>query len=87
MKNSQILTFLGTLLLLIQCAQKKQDREDFKNEHNKDFLRNKVGNTAVPNSESANIQDDSSTVSRKVDVTPTNYKKDNEPNTKVGGAR
>lgn len=80
-------TTLTVLLIMIGCAQKKENREDFKNEHNKDFLRNKVGNSAVPNSEEANMSDDSSTVSRKAEESPTNYKKNNRPNTVVGGAR
>ncbi|MCW3170634.1 hypothetical protein OMO38_19060 [Chryseobacterium sp. 09-1422] len=80
-------TALTILLVLINCAQKKEGREDYKNEHDKDFLRNKVGNSAVPNSEKAITVDDSSTVSKQAEESPTNYKKNNKPNTGVGGAR
>lgn len=41
------LSFLGS------CAQNKEKREEFKEEHNKDSIRNKMGDSAVANSEYA----------------------------------
>lgn len=39
------------LLFLGSCAQNKEKREEFKDAHNKDSLRNKMGDSAVANSE------------------------------------
>ncbi len=41
------------LLFLGSCAQKKEDREEFKEERNKDYMRNSMGDTAASHSESA----------------------------------
>ncbi|WP_238555044.1 hypothetical protein [Chryseobacterium sp. P1-3] len=40
------------------CAQNKEKREEFKDEHNKESLRNKMGDSAVANSEPAPIAAD-----------------------------
>lgn len=39
--------FLGS------CAQNKEKREEFKDEHNKDHMRNDMGESAASHSESA----------------------------------
>lgn len=52
MKKLCIGAILG-LFFLGSCADKKENREKFKEEHNKDSLRNKMGDSAVANSESA----------------------------------
>ena len=52
MKKLWIGTVLG-LLFLGSCADKKENREEFKDEHNKDSLRNNMGDSAVANSEQA----------------------------------
>lgn len=41
------------LLFLGSCAQNKEKREEFKEAHNKDSLRNRMGDSAVANSESS----------------------------------
>ncbi|WP_126651741.1 hypothetical protein [Chryseobacterium aureum] len=38
------------LLFLGSCAQNKEKREEYKEAHNKDSLRNKMGDSAVANS-------------------------------------
>jgi len=61
------LTFLGS------CADKKENREEFKEAHNKDSIRNSMGDSAVMNSEpsqatsgdSAKIHQDSLTTQKK----------------------
>ncbi len=40
-------------LFLGSCAQDKQKREEFKDERNKEYLRNDMGETAAAHSESA----------------------------------
>jgi hypothetical protein len=50
MKKLWIGAVLG-LFFLGSCADKKENREAFKEEHNKDSLRNKMGDSAVANSE------------------------------------
>ncbi|RMZ59566.1 hypothetical protein D1632_08010 [Chryseobacterium nematophagum] len=52
MKNLLLAT-IGGLLFLTSCADKKQNREEFKEEHNKEALRNNLGDSAVAHSESA----------------------------------
>lgn len=52
MKKLWIGAVLG-VLVLGSCAQNKEKREEFKDEHNKDSLRNKMGDSAVANSEYA----------------------------------
>ncbi|MBB4805915.1 hypothetical protein HNP38_001187 [Chryseobacterium defluvii] len=39
------------LLFVTGCAQNKEKREEFKESHNKDSLRNSMGDSAVANSE------------------------------------
>ncbi|WP_312999922.1 hypothetical protein [Chryseobacterium gleum] len=38
------------LLFLGSCAQNKEKREEYKEAHNKDSLRNRMGDSAVANS-------------------------------------
>jgi len=52
MKKLWIGTVLG-LLFLGSCAQNKENREEFKDDHDKNALRNKMGDSAVANSEYA----------------------------------
>lgn len=40
-------------LFLASCAQNKEKREEFKEERNKDYMRNNMGDTAISHSESA----------------------------------
>ncbi|AZA56873.1 hypothetical protein EG349_18815 [Chryseobacterium shandongense] len=42
-----------TSLFLASCAQNKENREEFKDERNKEYMRNSMGDTAASNSESA----------------------------------
>lgn len=81
MKN----TILSTLLVLsfaTSCADKKENREEFKENHNKDSLRNTSGDNAVSHSEPVDPADSSKF---KTDTTqsPTNYKE--LPVNKQGG--
>ena len=50
MKKLWIVAGLG-LLFLGSCADKKENREEFKEAHNKDSIRNSMGDSAVANSE------------------------------------
>ncbi|WP_312993795.1 hypothetical protein [Chryseobacterium flavum] len=52
MKKLWIGAVLG-FLFLGSCAQNKEKREEFKDAHNKDSLRNRLGDSAVANSEPA----------------------------------
>ncbi|SHF02190.1 hypothetical protein [Chryseobacterium takakiae] len=38
-------------LFLGSCAQKKENREEFKDERNKEYMRNSMGESAAANSE------------------------------------
>lgn len=49
MKKIWIGAVLG-LLFLGSCAQNKEKREEYKDAHNKDSLRNRMGDSAVANS-------------------------------------
>jgi hypothetical protein len=40
-------------LFLGSCAQNKEKREEFKDERNKEYMRNNMGDTAASHSESA----------------------------------
>ncbi|REC44248.1 hypothetical protein [Chryseobacterium pennipullorum] len=68
MKKLWIGAFFG-LLFLGSCAQNKEKREEFKDSHNKDSLRNKMGDSAVANSEPVSAIPDSSKA--KTDSTTT----------------
>ncbi|MCT2561734.1 hypothetical protein [Chryseobacterium herbae] len=61
MKKLWIGAILG-VMFLGSCAQNKEKREEFKDEHNKDSLRNKMGDSAVANSEPAPVSKDTSKV-------------------------
>jgi len=85
MKKIWIATALG-LLLFASCADKKENREEFKAEHNKDSMRNKMGDSAVANSEQNSA--DTTNLAKDTVKKPTDYKsKESRPNTKVGGSR
>lgn len=84
MKNTIISASL-LLLCTVSCADKKENREEFKAEHNKDSMRNKLGDSAVANSEPVNAAD-SSTSKTDTAETPTNYKT-MPPNKQGGGNR
>jgi hypothetical protein len=72
MKKLWIVAVLG-LLFLGSCADKKENREQFKEAHNKDSIRNTMGDSAVMNSEpspttpeeSAKVPKDSITTQKK----------------------
>jgi len=81
------ITAIIFLLTILSCGQSKENREEFKGKHDKDFLRNKLGDSAVANSEMSSVSSDSSSISREPVESPTNYKKNNKPNTAVGGSR
>lgn len=57
------------LIFLGSCAQNKEKREEFKEAHNKDSLRNRMGDSAVANSEPAPVTPDTSKA--KTDSTKT----------------
>lgn len=59
MKKLWLGAVLG-LLFLGSCAQNKEKREEFKEAHDKDSLRNKMGDSAVANSEPAPVTPDTS---------------------------
>ncbi|KMQ64365.1 hypothetical protein ACM46_08730 [Chryseobacterium angstadtii] len=61
MKKLWIGAVLG-ILFLGSCAQNKEKREEFKEEHNKDSLRNRMGDSAVANSEPAPVSEDTAKV-------------------------
>lgn len=61
MKKLWIGAVLG-VMFLGSCAQNKEKREEFKDEHNKDSLRNKMGDSAVANSQPAPVSHDSAKV-------------------------
>lgn len=84
MKNT-ILSALMLMLCAASCADKKENREEFKAEHNKDSLRNTSGDNAVSHSEPADPAD-SSKFKTDTAQSPTNYK-ELPPNTEVGGHR
>ncbi|MFZ4929642.1 hypothetical protein [Chryseobacterium sp. Mn2064] len=52
MKTLWIGAVLG-IFFLGSCAQNKEKREEYKAAHDKDSLRNKMGDSAVANSESS----------------------------------
>lgn len=85
MKN--ILTGLAiAFIATMSCADKKENREEFKAEHNKDSLRNHLGDSATANSESTSPESDTPTALKDTASSPTNYKS-TKPNTEVGGSR
>ncbi|MEY8759495.1 hypothetical protein [Chryseobacterium tongliaoense] len=65
MKKLWMGAILG-LLFLGSCAQNKEKREEFKDEHDKSAIRNSMGDSAVANSEPAAVADSTKTDSMKV---------------------
>ncbi|KFF25565.1 hypothetical protein [Chryseobacterium vrystaatense] len=68
MKKLWVGAVLG-VLFLGSCAQNKEKREEFKDEHNKESLRNNMGDSAVANSDPAPVSHD--TVKVKTDSLKT----------------
>ncbi len=85
MKKLWLGAVLG-LLFLGSCAQKKEGREEFKAEHDKDALRNDMGDSAVANSENNPVTNDTANITKDSAESPTNYQK-TPPNKKGGGSR
>lgn len=86
MKKLWIGTALG-LLIFTSCADKKENREEFKADHNKDAMRNDLGDAAVANSDQ-NAQSDTTNLANDTVKKPTDYEsKELRPNTQVGGSR
>lgn len=56
-----------TILFLGSCAQKKENREEFKEERNKEYMRNSMGESAAANSE----MDAADTIQTKSDSSHT----------------
>ena len=76
------------LLFLGSCAQKKENREEFKAEHDKEYMKNSIGDTAVnhsepvaPGSVGATVQPSDTMTDRSVD------QKKQVPDTERGGYR
>lgn len=88
MKKIWIASIAG-LLTLGACADKKENREEYKEEHNKDSLRNKLGDSAASNSEPlATPPTDTPKALKDTAASPTDYNsKEKRPNTAVGGSR
>lgn len=86
MKKVIIGAFLG-LIFLGSCAQKKENRDEFKAEHDKDAMRNDMGDSAVANSEQ-NAVTNTENLANDTIKKPTDYEsKESRPNTEVGGSR
>lgn len=83
--------WIGAVLSFItlgSCADKKENREEFKADHNKDSLRNTQGESAAANSEMSPADTDTPKDLKDTAATPTDYSsKENNPNTSVGGSR
>lgn len=87
MKKLGIAMLLG-LLTLGSCADKKENREEYKENHNKDSLRNISGDTAAVHSEPTQAETDTPKPLRDTAASPTDYSsKESKPNTSVGGSR
>ena len=69
MKKLWIGAVLG-LFFLGSCAQNKEKREEFKDEHDKNAMRNSMGDSAVANSEQATATV-SDSLKAKTDTTKT----------------
>lgn len=82
---------IGAILALItlgSCADKKENREEFKEEHNKDSLRNHLGDSATANSEATKPETDTPKDLKDTTASPTDYSsKETKPNTNAGGSR
>ncbi|AZB28163.1 MULTISPECIES: hypothetical protein [Chryseobacterium] len=87
MKKIGIAMLLG-LVTLGSCADKKENREEYKENHDKDSLRNISGETAAAHSESTQPETDTPKALRDTAASPTDYgSKETKPNTSVGGSR
>lgn len=87
MKKIGIAMLLG-LVTLGSCADKKENRVAYKENHDKDSLRNISGETAAAHSESTQPETDTPKALRDTAASPTDYgSKETKPNTSVGGSR
>ncbi|MDQ8144244.1 hypothetical protein [Chryseobacterium sp. CFS15] len=87
MKKLGIAMLLG-LITLGSCADKKENREEYKENHNKDSLRNISGDTAAAHSEPTQAETDTPKSLQDTAASPTDYSsKESKPNTSVGGSR
>lgn len=85
MKKLWIAAIMG-LIVFGSCADKKENREDYKANHDKDPMRNDLGDSAVANSEQ-NAADTSNLANDTVKK-PTDYQsKESRPNTEASGSR
>ncbi|WBV56673.1 hypothetical protein PFY10_21045 [Chryseobacterium daecheongense] len=69
MKKLWIGAVLG-LFIMSSCAQNKEKREEFKDEHDKNAMRNTMGDSAVANSDTAQTSP-SDSLKAKTDSTKT----------------
>lgn len=87
MKKTGIAMLLG-IMTLSSCADKKENREEYKENHNKDSLLNISADSAAANSEPTKPEKDTPKALRDTAATPTDYgSKESKPNTSVGGSR
>lgn len=85
MKKLWLAAVLG-MIVFGSCADKKENREEYKANHDKDPMRNDLGDSAVANSEK-NAADTTNLANDTVKK-PTDYKsKESRPNTEVRGSR
>ena len=85
MKKLWIVAVLG-LLFLGHCADKKENREQYKDNHDKDAIRNDMGSSAVANSETNTTTRDTINLAKDSTESPTNYQK-MPPNKSGAGTR
>ncbi|WP_265429791.1 hypothetical protein [Chryseobacterium sp. YIM B08800] len=87
MKKTGIAMLLG-LMTLGSCADKKENREEYKENHNKDSLLNISAESAAEHSEPTQPETDTPKALRDTAAKPTDYgTKETKPNTSVGGSR
>ncbi|OBW39726.1 hypothetical protein AB670_03935 [Chryseobacterium sp. MOF25P] len=87
MKKLGLAMLLG-LITLGSCADKKENREAYKENHNKDSLLNISAESAAEHSEPTKPETDTPKALRDTAASPTDYgSKETRPNTSVGGSR
>ena len=87
MKKTGITLLLG-LITLGSCADKKENRGAYKENHNKDSLLNISAESAAEHSEPTKPETDTPKALRDTAASPTDYSsKETKPNTSVGGSR
>ncbi|KQR93268.1 hypothetical protein ASG01_08705 [Chryseobacterium sp. Leaf180] len=76
------------LLFLGSCAQKKENREEYKAEHDKEYMKNSLGDTAVNHSEPVPPGSVGATVQPKDTMTEKSVNQNKQvPDTERGGYR